>query len=33
VDALLLERNSQRSIARVTGIARMTIAKRLKKKP
>ena len=33
VDALLVERNSQRSIARATGIARMTIAKRLKKKP
>jgi transposase-like protein len=33
VDALLLERNSQRSIARVTGIARMTIAKHLKKSP
>ena len=31
VDALLVERNSQRSIARVTGVARMTIAKRLKK--
>ncbi|WP_133657179.1 IS1 family transposase [Hymenobacter sp. UV11] len=31
VDALLLERNSQRSIARVTGVARMTIAKRIKK--
>ena len=31
VDALLVERNSQRSIARATGVARMTIAKRLKK--
>ncbi|OGX88980.1 hypothetical protein BEN47_19855 [Hymenobacter lapidarius] len=31
VEALLVERNSQRSIARVTGVARMTIAKRLKK--
>ena len=31
VDALLVERNSQRSIVRVTGVARMTIAKRLKK--
>ena len=31
VEALLGERNSQRSIARVTGMARMTIAKRLKK--
>ena len=31
VDALLVERNSQRSIARVTGVARMTIAKRLKR--
>ena len=31
VDALLVERNSQRSIARATGMARMTIAKRLKK--
>lgn len=31
VDALLVERNSQRSIVRATGIARMTIAKRLKK--
>ena len=31
VDALLVERNSQRSIARVTGVARMTIARRLKK--
>ena len=31
VDALLGERNSQRSIERATGVARMTIAKRLKK--
>ena len=31
VDALLVERNSQRSIARATGVARVTIAKRLKK--
>ena len=31
VEALLVERNSQRSIARVTGVARMTVAKRLKK--
>ena len=31
VEALLVERNSQRRIARVTGAARMTIAKRLKK--
>ena len=31
VDALLVERKSQRSIARVTGVARLTIAKRLKK--
>ena len=31
VDALLVERNSQRRIARATGVARMTIAKRLKK--
>jgi transposase-like protein len=31
VDALLVERNSQRSIVRLTGVARMTIAKRLKK--
>ena len=31
VDALLVARNSQRSIVRATGIARMTIAKRLKK--
>ena len=30
VKALLVERNSQRSIARVTGVAQMTIAKRLK---
>ena len=31
VGALLVERHSQRSIARVTGAARMTTAKRLKK--
>ena len=31
VEALLVERKSQRSIARVTGVARMTIAKWLKK--
>ena len=31
VEALLSERNSQRSIARATGVARMTIAKLLKK--
>ena len=31
VEALLVERNSQRSIACVTGVARMTVAKRLKK--
>ena len=31
VTALLVERNSQRSIARVTSVARMTVAKRLKK--
>jgi len=31
VDKLLVERNSQRSIVRVTGISRMTVAKRLKK--
>ena len=31
VDKLAVERNSQRSIARVTGVARMTIAGRLKK--
>ena len=31
VDALLGERNSQRSIARVTGVARTTVASRLKK--
>ena len=28
---LLVERNSQRSIVRLTGVARMTIAKRIKK--
>ena len=32
VDALLVKRNSQRSIARATGVARMTIAKRVKKR-
>ena len=31
VDALLVERNSQRRMALATGVARMTIAKRLKK--
>ena len=31
VDALPVKRNSQRSIARATGVARMTIAKRVKK--
>ncbi len=31
VDRLLLERNSQRSIGRVTGVARMTVAGRIKK--
>ena len=31
VDALLSERNSQRSIVRLTGVARMTIAKLVKK--
>ena len=31
VDKLLVERNSQRSIVRMTSISRMTIAKRLKK--
>ena len=31
IDALLSERNSQRSIVRLTGVARMTIAKRIKK--
>ena len=31
VEALSVERNSQRSIARITGVARMTIAKQLKK--
>ena len=30
-EALLVERNSQRSIARIRGVARMTIAKQLKK--
>ena len=31
VDQLLLERNSQRSIVRVTGVSRMTVAGRVKK--
>ena len=31
VDALPVKRNSQRSIARATGVARMTITKRVKK--
>ena len=31
VEALLTERNSQRSIVRATGVARMTIAKLVKK--
>ena len=31
VEALLMERNSQCSIARITGVARMMVAKRLKK--
>jgi DNA invertase Pin-like site-specific DNA recombinase len=31
VDSLLNERNSQRSIVRLTGVARMTITKRIKK--
>jgi len=31
VDKLLGERNSQRSIVRVTGVSRMTIAQRIKK--
>ena len=31
VDTLLAERNSQRSIGRVTGVSRMTIAGRIKK--
>ena len=31
VEALLTERNSQRSTVRATGVARMTIGKRLKK--
>ena len=31
VEQLLVERNSQRSIVRVTGVARMTVAKLLKK--
>lgn len=33
VDKLLAERNSQRSIVRVTGISRMTVAGRIKKSP
>ena len=32
VEALLTERNSQRSIVRATGVARMNIAKLLKKR-
>ena len=31
VEKLLVERNSQRSIMRVTGVARMTVAKLIKK--
>ena len=31
VEARLVERNSQRSIARAMGVARLTLAKRLKK--
>lgn len=31
VEKLLVERNSQRSIVRVTGVSRMTVAKLLKK--
>lgn len=31
VEKLLVERNSQRSIVRATGVARVTVAKRLKK--
>ncbi len=31
VEQLLVERNSQRSIVRVTGVARMTVAKLIKK--
>ena len=31
VEALLVERNAQPSIARITGVARMTIARQLKK--
>ena len=31
IDRLLRERNSQRSIMRVTGVARMTVAGRIKK--
>ena len=33
VDQLLSERVSQRSIVRLTGVARMTVAKRAKKSP
>ena len=33
VDKLLEARNSQRSIVRATGVSRMTIAGRIKKKP
>ena len=33
VEKLLLERNSQRSIVRATGVARMTVAKLAKKSP
>lgn len=33
VDKLLVERNSQRSIARATGVARVTVAGRIKKSP
>ncbi len=33
VDKLLEERTSQRSITRLTGVARATVAKRIKKKP
>jgi len=33
VEKLLLERNSQRSIVRATGVSRMTVAKLAKKSP
>ncbi|WP_345070910.1 hypothetical protein [Hymenobacter fastidiosus] len=33
VDQLLVERHSQRSIARVTGVSRVSVAKRIKKSP